>query len=306
MKINYIFIIGVQKGGTTALAGWLVRNGFAAYAVPGVKEPGVYLRHGIGAPLPAPRGDMPLIDASTAYFANQKVISRLPEHRIRIALCLRNPLERAWSAYRMMKLVTQQGDGASEYLQRFHAAAGTPQALERAAWYEARRDVVTQAFPRRAVRIVERYFDEEAARLAAGTFLQRLEYELAFYMSRGEYPFFSVLNYSFYHQGVRMLLDKYQPEDVVVVTMNRTSDPGNRGQLVKRLCGRDEAGPDLGVAFTLDDVPFDEPSPDLSAPDFAHFRRMFAYDVDATLKLLDGRRCSTSLVDRAELYRHIA
>src|SRR5690606_18467562 len=65
VRTNYIFIIGVQKAGTTALAGWLVRNGFAAYAVPDVKEPGNFLRFGLTSPLPPPRGDVPLLDAST-------------------------------------------------------------------------------------------------------------------------------------------------------------------------------------------------------------------------------------------------
>ena len=305
MRTNYIFIIGVQKAGTTALAGWLVRNGFAAYAVPDVKEPGNFLRFGLTSPLPPPRGDVPLLDASTGYFGNRKVVSRMPEHRVRVAVCLRNPLERTWSAYRMMKLITQQGAGADAYLQRFHAAAETPQALERAAWYQARRELTAQGFPRISARAVERHFDAEAERLRSGTFLQRLQYELGFYLARREFPFFSVLAFSFYYRGLRMLIEKYQQEDIVILSMDRMANANARGQMVERLTGRGEPGPELGVSFSLDDLAFDEPTPDFSSPDLANFRNAFAFDLDQTLAMLARHHVATDLVNEAELRRHL-
>lgn len=305
MKINYVFIVGVQKGRTTALAGWLVRNGLAAYAVPGVKEPGNFLRFGVTSPLPPPRGDLPLLDASTGYFGDRKVVSRMPEHRVRVGVCLRNPLERTWSAYRMMKLITQQGAGADAYLERFHAAAGTPQALERAAWYQARRERVTQAYPRASARAVERHFDAEATRLRSGTFEQRLQYELGFYLSRGEFPFFSVLAFSFYYRGLRLLLDKYQPEDVAVLTMDRMVDPGARADMAERLTGNRQAGPDLGVSFSLEDLELDEPAPVFSSPALANLRGAFAHDLDQSLALLAQRGVATDLVDPQGLRRHL-
>ena len=305
MKVNYIFIVGVQKGGTTALAGWLVRNGLAAYAVPGVKEPGNFLRFGVSSPLPPPRGDLPLLDASTGYFGDRKVVSRMPEHRVRVGVCLRNPLERTWSAYRMMKLITQQGAGADAYLERFHAAAGTPQALERAAWYRARRELVTQAYPRASARAVERHFDAEAARLRAGTFEQRLQYELGFYLSRGEFPFFSVLAFSFYYRGLRLLLDKYQPEDIAVLTMDRMADPDTRADMVERLTGSRQPGPDLGVSFSLEDLELDEPAPDFASPALANLRSAFAHDLGQTLALLAQRGIATDLLDLEGLRCHL-
>ncbi|MCL1527582.1 hypothetical protein [Xanthomonas nasturtii] len=39
MKTNYIFLSGMEKCGTTTLAGWLTGNGIAQYLVEDIKEP---------------------------------------------------------------------------------------------------------------------------------------------------------------------------------------------------------------------------------------------------------------------------
>lgn len=308
MTPQFIFIIGVAKAGTTALAGWLVGNGLATYAVPGIKEPGTFLRTAsnfvpYAPPLP---GALPLLDATPGYFDNQRAVSRMPEHGTRIALCLRNPFERAWSDYRMKKLLAQRADGATRFIERLHEAARATQPDSPDEWHEQRRELVLGSLPRSVARHVEEHFDAETRRLVEGTFTARLAYEIAFFQSRQVFPHQPVLRFSFYYHGLRMLLDRYQPEDVVVLTARSLADPQRRAAMALRLAGAANAGPPLESAFTLSDLDFDEPEPDFSAPSFGPLRSMFAYDLEQTFELLADRGVATDLVDRAELYRHIA
>ncbi|WP_211258144.1 hypothetical protein [Stenotrophomonas daejeonensis] len=306
MKPDYIFVVGVAKAGTTALAGWLVKNGFATYAIPGIKEPCSYLGSPNHAPPPPPPLDSPpLLDASVAYFANSQVTARLPGHGTRIVLCLRNAFERTWSDYRMKKMVAQQGIGADHVLSRLYGAAGTIPP-DKANWYQSRRDMRIRCFPRSVAHVIGKHFDVEAQRLANGGFLQRLDYELSFFTSRHQYPFHAVLHSSFYYRGLRMLLDKYQPEDITVLTVSSLKDHEKRSQLVERLTGHRKAGSELEFSFTLNDVEFDEPPPDFADRSFDHFRKLFTHDMRQTLELLKSRNINTDLLDKDELQRHMA
>ncbi|WP_374013915.1 hypothetical protein [Pseudoxanthomonas koreensis] len=307
MTPHYIFIIGVAKAGTTALAGWLVSNGLATYAIPGVKEPGTYLRTASNFHPPAPPlpGQSPLLDATPGYFDNQRVVSRLPEHHTRVALCLRNPFERAWSDYRMKKLLARRADGASQFIERLHQVAGATPPDAPDEWHRQRKEAVLHSVPRASAHHVEAHFDAETSRLLEGSFLQRLAYETAFFQSRQVFPHQPVLRFSFYYHGLRMLLDRYQPEDVVVLTTHSLSDPDRRAAMAVRLAGGASAGPPLDSRFTLSDLEFDEPEPDFSDHAFDPLRSMFAYDLEHTLDLLSSRGVSTDLIDPAELHRHI-
>lgn len=44
MHDKYLFISGMPKCGTTALAAWLVEQGLADYLIPGMKETQIYAR----------------------------------------------------------------------------------------------------------------------------------------------------------------------------------------------------------------------------------------------------------------------
>ncbi|SBV36086.1 hypothetical protein STPYR_11016 [uncultured Stenotrophomonas sp.] len=306
MTPDFIFIVGVAKAGTTALAGWLVRSGLATYAVPGVKEPGSYLKTASSffPPYPPAPGGLPLLDATPAYFGNARVAARLPEHGARIAVCLRNPLERAWSDYRMKKLLALQGAGADRFIERLHEAAGGACPTSEA-WHQQRLDAVLHTLPRTASRQLEQHFDAESRRLVEDRFGERLDYELAFFASRHVFPHQPVLRFSFYYQGLRLLLDRYQPEDIVVLTRQGLADTGRRTEIALRLAGRGLAGEAPGRSFTLSDIALDEPEPDFAGAEFDGLRRMFAFDLDHSLELLESRGVATNLLDRDELYRHI-
>lgn len=101
---KYLFIAGMEKCGTTALASWLVAEGLAEYLVPGTKEPYIFARTDFAATSPGV-GKMGIwrLDASVGYALNPGAIARMPEHFTRIVLCFRNPWERTWSSYKMAK-----------------------------------------------------------------------------------------------------------------------------------------------------------------------------------------------------------
>lgn len=304
---EFVFVTGVPKGGTTALAGWLVRSGLATYAVPGTKEPATYLRSPTSffPPAPPAPGGLPLLDATPMYFGNARAVGRLPDQYTRIAVCLRNPLERTWSDYRMRKVLAMDGDGATCFVQRMYQAAAAGSDPGVAEWSGQRLLKALHVMPRSQAHEQKRHFEAETARLMKGNFDQRLEYELSFFMSRQQFPHLSILRYSFYYLGLRQLLNRYQPEDIVVMTRHSLGDAAMRAELGKRLTGRAVAGEAPEHSFTLGDIPFDEPEPDYAAGGFAQLRRMFAFDLEHTLGLLDSAGVATDLVDRDELYRHL-
>lgn len=301
-KPDRVFIIGVEKGGTTALAGWLVKNGLAEYAVPGVKESDHYSAFAPAAPII--ERELPILDASIGYFTNSLAMSRLPVQGSRIVVCLRNPFERTWSSYKMKKLVVQQGEGADLIRSRVHSAAGT-YFKEGQTTYQKWKAITKNLSDPEIGWVVEKYFDEEADRIMQGSFLQRIEYESAFLAARRQFPFLSILWCSYYYHGLRMVLDKYPPEDVLVLTMNTLHTPHARNELTERLLGMNNGGAELDFVFTSRDIEFDEPKPDFSSADFDFLRKIFNYDLQQTFELLRSRGTCTDFIDSQELWRHI-
>lgn len=90
---KHLFIVGLPKCGTTALASWLVMEGIAEYLVPGVKEPYLYARSDFGK-FSIPGGGVQglwRLDASVGYASNPFALHNMPEHFTKIILCVRNP-----------------------------------------------------------------------------------------------------------------------------------------------------------------------------------------------------------------------
>ncbi|MCG8276531.1 hypothetical protein [Stenotrophomonas sp. NLF4-10] len=303
-KPDHIFIVGVEKGGTTALAGWLVKNGFATYALPGMKEPNHYSNLAPAPPLPV--GNLPTLDASVGYFTNRLAMSRLPTRRTRIVVCMRNPFERTWSSYKMKKLVVQQGEGAEHIRSRVHSAAGTNFTEPETTTYQRWKEQNRKHFPHESEFFCDKYFDAEAERIMAGSFLQRTDYETAFLTVRHKFPLLSILWCSYYYRGLRMVLEKYPPEDVTVLTMNQLHDAEKRKALIGRLTGTPQDSSELDFVFTSRDLSFDEPEPDFSTSQFDGLRKLFKYDLEQVVALLDAHGVHTDLLDMQELQRHIA
>ncbi|MGV7195269.1 hypothetical protein [Xanthomonas axonopodis] len=312
MKTDYIFLAGMAKCGTTPLAGWLTKNGIAQYLVEDIKEPHGYLFPGTQPQLPAP-AQLPWLDASSGYALSPYAISRLPEHGTRIVLCLRNPFERTWSSYRMNKINALQEGEALALSNSYLKASGTTTArngtrmpkIIASTPYQEEKDLQLRMFPRVSSGYVERHFDAEIDRLRKGDFAGRLDYETAFLMTRRNFPFMSVLVGSFYYAGIRSFLDRYRPEDLILVSLDKLKEEANRVKFLSRLIGEVPETDDVKFVFSSRDLPFDEQEPDFDVPKFDSLRTAFSYDLQQYSDLLAARDVATDLLDWDDLRRHL-
>jgi hypothetical protein len=280
----------------------MVHNGLAQDREPGIKEPALFVNDD---PHPARiySSDLPLLDATVGYACNPDAIRRLPEHGTHIVVCVRNPLDRCWSDYKMLKL---QGRGQLDENMKAYASSFSQnrpaQDLNRFLWssgvpkIEARR-----YFPRRSAAFVDRYMDAENAHLQAHTFTERLEYEIGFFLTRRQLPFLSILAHSFYYYSLRLLLEKYQPSDVSVVSVSKLGDADLRREFVRDVFGRDEDTPAIPVLYSHEGVGLDEPKPDFNDSAFDSLRAFFRYDLEQARALIEKTRFGTRLIDVAKL-----
>jgi len=309
MAVENIFIAGMEKCGTTALSEWMVTNGLAEDRVRGQKEPFLYAND---EPHPARfrRSSLPLLDASVGYAAVPHIVQRLPEHDTRIVICLRNQLERTWSSYKMKKIMSKRlfegstSDEAMAYLRSFQSSAGTGRTPSDPEKAEPHR-IIRKFFPRRSHHIVEGYERQEMAFVHSHSFMERIEYELAFYLSRRSLPFVSILSASFYYSPLRNLLEKYQPSDVSVLTVEKLADADNRRRFVAGVFERDVETLDVPFVFSSADVGIDEPKPDFNDKAFDLLRASFRYDLSQARELIAKTCFGDSLLDNAALERYL-
>lgn len=312
MKTNYIFLAGMEKCGTTPLAGWLAGNAIAQYLVEDIKEPHGYLVPGTQPQVPAP-AQLPWLDASTGYSLSPYAISRLPEHGTRIVLCLRNPFERTWSSYRMKKINALQDSGALALSNSYLKTSGTTTArdgtrlpeITASTSYQEQKDFHLRMFPRVSSGYVERHFDAEIDRLRQGDFAGRLDYEAAFLMTRRSFPFMSVLSASFYYTSIKSFLDRYRPEDLILVSVDKLKEEANRVKFLSRLIGEVPQTDDVKFGFSSRGLPFDEQEPDFDAAKFDSLRTALSYDLQQYSELLAARGVATDLLDWGDLRRHL-
>jgi hypothetical protein len=304
MAVNNIFISGMEKCGTTALAEWMVVNGLAEYRVPGVKEPYLYSSDELH-PARFRLGNLPLLDASVGYACDPGAVRRLPEYDTRIVLCLRNQFERTWSSYKMKKLFGTEGANADDYFLSYSKGSNPGRKRNASTSLKFMHALFKKHFPRRSHAIIEQYVDQELAHIQSHDFITRIEYELGFYLSRREFPFFSILLGSFYHHPLRNVLRKYQPSDISVISVNRLKDDGLRRQFVEGVLEKELDTPAIPSIFSSAEIEIDEPKPDFSDKAFDMLRAAFRYDLAAMRALVGDTRFGDSMLDNAALERHL-
>ena len=297
MPVNNIFIAGFEKCGTTALSDWMLTNGLVEDRVPGVKEPYLYANDQPHA-MKTRTSALPLLDASVGYASDPTAIQRLPEHGTRIVLCLRNQFERLWSSYRMMNVVGIEDLQVEGYFSQANAARNRQRgAMKSAAVVGFYQDVYRKYFPRRSHHTVERYVTEELARLSAQNFLERVEYELGFYLSRRQLPFLSILAGCFFYYPLRTLLEKFQPSDIAVVSVDKLKNTGLRQRFVEGVFEKTGATSEVPLIFSGEKIELDEAKPDFNHPSFDLLRSVFRYDLQQACPLIDTTLFGDSLVD---------
>jgi hypothetical protein len=306
MAVENIFIAGMEKCGTTALAEWMVGSGLAEYRMPGEKEPYLYSNDEVH-PVRLRTSDLPLLDASVGYACDPGAVRRLPEYDTRIVLCLRNQFERTWSAYKMKKLYGIENEQVDDYFLSYRSGNNTgrqPRGSTRS--LEFMYALFKKHFPRRSHAIVQKYVEKELEHIRTHDFATRIEYELGFYLSRRQFPFFSILLGSFYHFPLRTVLEKYEPSDIAVISPNRLSDPALRRRFVEGVLEKDLDTPEIPFVFSSAEIEIDEPKPDFNDKAFDLLRASFRYDLAEARRLISTTRFGDSMLDNAALERGLA
>lgn len=313
IKPDYIFMVGMPKCGTTALAGWLTNHGLAQYIVPGIKEPHILSAHTTPS-LPPPTHSLPWLDASQSYAESSSALARMPDHGVKIIFCFRNPFERAWSAYKMFKIYAEQNENASTLLKDYIVSsvpADTEYAqlygtIQNDSGYQGYKNLITRFFPRKSTRHVEKYFEAEMDRIRQGNFEQRLKYESAFYFSHRAFPFLSSLPSSLYYQNLKNYLQKYQPEDIIALSVNTLHSPEKRAAFLRRLLGESPALPEVPFAHSSENLAIDEKRPDFMEAKWDNLREIFSYDFKQYSMLMKNSGIATDLLDFDDLQRYLA
>lgn len=283
----------------------LVASGLAVDRLPGEKEPYLYVNDD-PHPVHPRTSDLPLLDASVGYAGDPGAVRRMPEYDTRIVLCLRNQFERTWSAYKMLKLASVRNEQYDEYYRSYQSTAGTGRIIrDNAQWLDFVHGIHKKFYPRRSHHFIERYGNLELEHIRNHDFAARVEYELSFYLARRSFPLFSVVTASLYYFPVRNLLEKYQPEDVSVISVSRLDDAGERRRFVKAVFDKDVSTPDIPVVFSSAGIEIDEIKPDFNDRAFDQLRACFRYDL-AQARVLIARTClGDSLLDNAALDRYM-
>jgi hypothetical protein len=306
MSVENVFIAGMEKCGTTALSDWMVASGLAVDRVLGEKEPYLYAND---APHPVRlrTSDLPLLDSSVGYAADPGAVHRMPEYDTRIVLCLRNQFDRAWSAYKMKKLASIDNEQFDDYCRTYQSTVGTGRIIRNnAELLDFVHGINKKFYPRRSHHFIERYGNQELEHIRTHDFAARIEYELAFYLARRSFPLFSVIAASLYYFPLRNLLEKYQPEDVSVISVARLADAGDRRRFVAAVFDKDLDTPEVPFVFSSAEIDIDEPKPDFNDKAFDLLRNCFAYDLAQARALIARTRFGDQLLDNAALDRYLA
>lgn len=295
-----VFIVGMEKSGTTSLADWLVSNQVARYRVPGMKEPYAFASEHF-LPPPALPGEV-LLDASTGYALNPDTLRRMPEHNSKIILCVRNYFERCFSAYTFYRTTVRRDESSTallnsipDHLVLSQADRSTPAAEF---LFEHFFKIYKIHAPLKSAATIRTYYEVQARNILEQSFVKRVRYEIGFFLSRRQLPLFSILSSSFLTHPLKNLLAKYRAEDILLVTLGKLNDLQLRKAFVEELVGSapDELSdiPSLNTTRSNAQAEFDR-------PELADLKRYFASDFESFTELLGQHGVATRYVDLDDL-----
>jgi len=296
--MSHLFILGFQKCGTTALADYFVKNNLASYLVEGKKEPNIYMHY---RPQEKDGDDVCYLDASVAYIANANAINNLPEHDTKLIVCFRNQLERTWSCFRMYKLWCD-ADLSYQYLMTIptmkHELAASPITLIL--------NLLKRHFPLKSQPFVRKHLQNEIQLIRSQTFAQRIAYELSFFVRRGDFPFLSILIYSFYTKSLKHLLGKFTSNEVTIVDVEKIKgNPELRALFINRVFNQQKNYPDIADVFSGSNFSISEKKPNFWDAEFDVIRNIFKDDIESLYLLLSENNVTDDFIDKAALQQFI-
>lgn len=293
----YFFIVGNEKCGTSALAEWIVSNGWAKYlgGGKGIKEPNLLTTSDFQLPWVDP--DHHILDASTGYALNSVALSRLPQKRCKVIFCIRNAFHRAWSSYKFKKLISM---GEESFLRTMpdsmvHNSHEPGDLLSRLCKAQA-----THHPPKMRSKIRE-YCHKEYADIRDTKFIDRCNYELDFFLSYRFFPIVNVLEASFYTYPIRNIVEFVDLDNFTILSVSELSKPKKRSKFVSQNFGVMENYGPIPAKLATNEFDVGETKPNFSCSSFDNLRRLFASDYRNFKYELERAQIDQSLVDQDKL-----
>jgi hypothetical protein len=200
-----IFIVGMQKCGTTALMRWMRDNRLAEYMVPGQKKPNLYALSDPSVIRQSFSG-LPLLDASVSYAVNHQCFDRFPQTDTKIVMCVRNHFEGMWSAFKMRKLACLSYEGTGVDIE----VSGLAECRQTGYLLRNEHNALNKFCAPESYDRVTTTFYQEVQRIKRDNFSARVAYELSFFLSRLCFPHLSVLECGFFYRALWIMTRRYQ------------------------------------------------------------------------------------------------
>jgi hypothetical protein len=314
MKGLNLFIAGMEKSGTTSLADWLVHNNLARYRIPGIKEPNIYAYNGNSSTPDTLYHNEIVLDASVSYAINPYALSRMPEHDTKIILCLRNNFDRTFSAYNFFRIMCRKDTASSELLKSSveREQKNPARILEddsEDAFFENQLKHTLAYFPAKSKETIRGYFIEQAKNIANQSFMERIQYEMGFFLSRRSFPFLSILVNSCLTFPLKNLLRKYNPEDIHLVTMDMLEDADKRQSFVSELFSGHHSIegdlPPLPKLNTSSKNSMSEAKPDFTDSQWNIIRGWFRQDLASFYNVMKSSGTSSKYINKDHLNKNI-
>lgn len=310
---RHLFISGIEKCGTSALAEWFVSNGLARYRVPGVKEPYLYAWQGesetTGSSVDRPGV---LLDASVGYAFNPAAIERMPQRDTRIILCLRNHFERCYSVYSAWHVIAQRGADAARVLDTIPLGSiseyyGVPLEHRESFLFEVVREIIGRQVSVDQKAAVDREVLEQADLISSQSFMERVDYEMEYHRIGGAFPFFSVLGSGFYSQALGNLLDRYEASQITLVTLDQLTDQSTRLAFAETVLNRHISLPltQLDRINATAALEIARQIPDFHADEWSALRGAFVQDLVSFETIAARRGLSMRFVTTERLHRFL-
>ena len=325
-NVRFVFILGFEKAGTTALADHLVVGEFCRYLVPGTKEPRLLaFAPDVLARLMQEHAEADFeelwLESSVDNILQLDQLREIAGSggEFRVIVCLRNQLERTISAYRFYRDINGRkldaesmarigervklesrgehvrlvnGDKAPEYLRRplplghYFHSAWNHQAAPDAEWA-----ALLEAF------------DLEVAGVLSRSFLRQLQHEIATYRSEHCFPKCNVLNFSYYTYHLTRLFETVAPEKIMIISSRGFKDSAALNAALVRFLEPRNATPETLVPERLNETE----GAAISKVEREGARRIlhdsFVQDTQSTTALLERYpQANLELFDPTDLY----
>ena len=293
----YVFIVGLEKCGTTSLADWMISHDLAQFLINGKKEPHIFTTDDFR--LPPPQAGQFLLDASTGYALHPGAMGRLPKRFSKVVMCIRNPLQRAWSSFKFKKLISQKSELVWPSLppnlfKKFSAKNGA----DLLNWL-IDKEVANYPISLHASR--RQILEQEWLNIRNSSFLERIKYEMGFVSSFRFFPIINILEGSFFNFPLRNVSNNIPSSNLWVLDINALGDQRMRNKFAAEIFERPIATKPLPKLLNFGEIEAGFEKPDFTSSRFDEIKSLFRDDLSFFFNEIDRRGISSNWFSKSRL-----